>query len=255
MLVTRFAPSPTGPLHIGHVFHLIQVLKFAQSAGAKVILRMEDHDTTRSKPEHTWAIMEQLKTWNLMSYFHWTSNQKNRFQRYEYILGLLQEETYYCQCSRKDILSRNNKNAYDGYCRQKGYDSGHVRLKLPGSMLDPILKNREEDFSYIFCNVIDDIDQSVTHAIRGQDIEHYTELQRSIFSLLGYIAPVYHHHDLFYDDSGKKISKRKKDSLPAGTIAEDSLQLLMNKLNLKSISKVNSIGDILGLTKETFSLS
>ena len=255
MLVTRFAPSPTGPLHIGHVFHIIHVLKFAQSASAQVILRMEDHDTSRSKPEHTLAIMEQLKTWNLMPYFHWTSNQKNRFRRYEYILGLLQDETYYCQCSRKDILSRNNKNEYDGYCRQKGYDSGHVRLKLPGSKCDPILKNREKDFSYIFCNVIDDIDQSVTHAIRGRDIEHYTELQRSIFSLLGYSAPVYHHHDLLYEDSGKKVSKREKDSLPAGEIPEHFLKLLMNKFKLKSTSKINSIGDILGLTNEMFSLS
>lgn len=248
MMITRFAPSPTGPLHIGHVFHIIYVLRFAKSAGANVILRIEDHDTTRSKPEHTLAIMDQLKRWNLISFFNKIAFQKNRFQRYEYLLGLLQKETYYCQCSRKDILSRNSKNEYDGYCREKGHDSGHVRLKLPGSMLDPILKNSEEDFSYIFCNVIDDIDQSITHVIRGQDIKDCTEVQKYIFSLLGYNEPVYHHHYLLYDDSGQKISKRNRDSLPAGDMPEHSLKLLMNELNLKPINKVNSIGDILDLT-------
>lgn len=255
MLVTRFAPSPTGSLHIGHVLHIIHVLQFAQSTGAQVILRIEDHDTTRSKPEHTLAIMNQLKSWNLMPFFHEIAYQKSRFQRYEYILGLLEEETYYCQCSRKDILSRNNKNEYDGHCRKKDHDSGHVRLKLPGSIPDPILKNKEKDFSYILCNVIDDIDQSISHVIRGRDIKDYTELQEYIFSLLGYNAPVYHHHELLYDDSGKKISKRKKDSIPAGDIPEHSLKLLVKEFNLKPINKINSIGDILNLTNDMFSLS
>ena len=248
MKVTRLAPSPTGPLHIGHLFHIIHLLKFAKSNNAKIILRIEDHDSARSRREHTLDILKQLRNWGIFSYICNISNQRTRLQRYQNILRLLKNQVFHCQCSRKDLMMRVGKNEYDGHCRNKSFKSGHVRLNLSYSKADPILINSEGDFSYFFCNVVDDIDQSVTHVIRGADIEHYTEMQKYFFSILGYHPPEYIHHELIIDSTGKKVSKRKQDKLALEKVDHESLKFLADKLGIKGEFDYKSLGDILDLT-------
>lgn len=150
---TRFAPSPTGLLHLGHAAHMLYVWGMARAAGGTIVLRMEDHDRTRCRPEYELAIMEDLAWLGLEADAGYTGavpdayRQSDNSHRYEHALETLRGQglLYACDCSRSDIARRNRERPhggmyfgeeqpYDGHCRDRNlqFGPGHgIRLRLP----------------------------------------------------------------------------------------------------------------------------
>lgn len=244
-LITRFAPSPTGYLHLGHVISMVYVFGISKSLGAKVLLRIEDHDRQRCRPEYEQAILDDMAwlgfypdNWSEFSVAKSTHyRQSNRLDRYGEVLSVLSQKgkTYFCQCSRKQINESKDdgvdERRYPGWCRNKQLtdgegrgvrftlDEGHEQFidQLRGKIVqDPsqqcgdfLLKERHGNFTYNFCAVVDDIDQGVNCIIRGEDILGCTGRQIALMRALKGNRPLlYFHHPLIVDQQGNKLSKR-----------------------------------------------
>jgi glutamyl-Q tRNA(Asp) synthetase len=246
--ITRFAPSPTGFLHLGHVAHMIYLWGIARSAGSQILLRMEDHDRTRCKPVFEDTIFDDLKwlglDWDNRSFGIRCEStpfrQSNCIDLYEHLLSELSKKglTYFCKCSRKDIQQKMNtlpkeftEQFYSGTCRtSKLEDSKNhgIRVTLDKSVYefedlylgvqaqapadqcgDFLIKDRNGNFTYQFAVVADDLRHQVNLIIRGQDLTSSTGRQLAARSLLGENEqPLYFHHPLINDEEGKKLSKR-----------------------------------------------
>ena len=245
-IITRFAPSPTGYLHLGHVASAIFVWGLARAASAQVLLRMEDHDLGRCRPNFEEAIFADL-AWlgfahdNTDFRFAVTSTfrQSDAHAHFEAALKALiaSGQVYACNCSRQEILLRSSDGLteelrYDGYCRTRGMpldapDVG-LRLKIPGlsqsfddlrlglQTQDPsvqggdlLLKDRHGQYTYNFAVVVDDLRQGINLVIRGEDVLHATGRQIWLAKKLGqYETTSYFHHPLIMDGNGQKLSKR-----------------------------------------------
>ena len=148
--LTRFAPSPTGYLHLGHVVNALYVWRAARAVGGKVVLRMENHDRIRCKPEYEAALLEDLEWLGFVPDFGLPAEfragacayrQSDCDAHYAQALGVLraQGQVYACDCSRKRILARTGQAdadelRYDGFCRDRGLDDApgrSLRLRLP----------------------------------------------------------------------------------------------------------------------------
>jgi glutamyl-tRNA synthetase/glutamyl-Q tRNA(Asp) synthetase len=233
--ITRFAPSPTGYLHLGHVANAIFVWGLARAAGGRVHLRLEDHDRVRCKPAYADACLEDL-AWLGFAPDAGLSplwRQSERGGRYtEALAGLVAAgRVYACGCSRRDIGGER----YSGRCRQRGLplDAGHgLRVRLDDGtesagdlgfgMLaqcpadqcgDVLVRDRDGHWTYHFAVAVDDIDQHITHVIRGADLLESTGRQVALMRLLGRPQPpAYLHHPLIYGPSGEKLSKSAADT-------------------------------------------
>ena len=255
---TRFAPSPTGYLHLGHVLSACYVWLLARLKGAEIVLRIEDHDLSRCREEYVQAIYEDLLQLGFVADLgeHSSSvvyRQSDHRDRYTNFLSDL--KTYFCSCTRKEIMNRaalyenkilagdgertlnsterfNHSQTmdlfYDGYCRNRNLKEGALRLycdKLPREFLDlylanhvlsakrpandPLLQERNGNFSYHFCVVVDDYIEGIDFVIRGQDLIHSTGNQIILHELIGNNNPPrFFHHPLVVDDQGRKFSKR-----------------------------------------------
>ncbi len=237
MVRTRFAPSPTGYLHIGGLRTAIYNYFFAKSKNGEFILRIEDTDRERSKEEYTEAILEGLKwcglNWDGMCF------QSKRNEIYERYMNRLIEEgkAYRCYCSKerldrikKEQLERGENPHYDGHCRNLSeypLDKPHVvRIKLPeedidfydhvhGNMHfsfrefdDFIIRRSDGSFMYNFTNVVDDIECGITHVIRGDDHLTNTAKQIVLYRLLGENPPEYAHVPMILGEDRTRLSKR-----------------------------------------------
>ena len=198
-MVTRFAPSPTGYLHLGHVVNAIYVWRMAREAGGRVVLRMEDHDRIRCRPRYEVAILEDLAWLEFVpdEGLRPLVRQSDRAQLYEEALARLRatHDVYACDCSRKQIAGER----YDGHCRHRGLREGagrglRVRIE-PGCerfedlMLgtieedpseqcgDLLVRDRDGQWTYQFAVTVDDMLQEVTHVIRGADLVSSTARQ------------------------------------------------------------------------------
>jgi glutamyl/glutaminyl-tRNA synthetase len=233
-LVTRFAPAPTGHLHIGHVVNALHVWGFARAHGGRVLLRIEDHDGDRSRPEYEASILEDL---------HWLGfvadgsmvRQSQRWQIYERALDRLDAAglVYACECSRRDILAAGGSGAelrYPGTCARKGLPLAPgraIRIRLPRSEErfvdliqgeqvqvpaaqcgDLLAMDRHGWWTYQFAVTVDDMEQGVTHVIRGEDLLGSTGRQILLARLLGRDhPPVFVHHPLVMKSADQKVSK------------------------------------------------
>jgi len=237
MVKTRFAPSPTGHLHIGGLRTAIFNYYFAKANKGEFLLRIEDTDAQRSKEEYTKAILEALDwcslKWDEICY------QSKRQELYEeYAKRLLEEgKAYRCYCSKerleklKEQQLRNGENPhYDGHCRNLNVDDPtreHViRIKLPlediefhdhihGRMHfshkefdDFIIRRSDGSFVYNFTNVVDDIECGITHVIRGDDHLTNTAKQIVLYRLFGKRPPEYAHVPLILGQDRTRLSKR-----------------------------------------------
>jgi len=229
-LVTRFAPSPTGYLHLGHVVNAIYVWGIAHALGARVLLRLEDHDRIRCRPEFEDAILEDLDWLGFISDEgrYPPLRQRDRSERYEAMLSLLAQagHVYTCRCSRRHIGS----GPYAGTCRHLGltaHESPALRVEIrPGSerfddlLLGPqsqepstqsgdlLIRDRDGHWTYQFAVAVDDMDQGITLVIRGTDLLTSTGRQLHLARLLGReTVPVFAHHPLLLNGSGEKLSK------------------------------------------------
>lgn len=236
-IVTRFAPSPTGYLHVGGARTALYSWLYAQKMGGEFVLRIEDTDIERSTPEAIEAIIEGM-TWLGLEHDKGPYYQTKRFDRYKELIQQLLEEgkAYKCYCSaervdelRETQMANGEKPRYDGKCRDVGEqdlphvirfrnpDDGvvvikdHIRgdIEIANTELDDLIIQRTDGTpTYNFCVVVDDWDMDITHVVRGEDHINNTPRQINILEALGAPIPEYAHVSMILGDDGKKLSKR-----------------------------------------------
>ena len=237
---TRFAPSPTGYLHVGGARTALFSWLYARKHGGTFILRIEDTDLERSTAESVNAILEGM-TWLGLEYDEGPFFQTHRFDRYKEVIQQLLKEgkAYHCYCSkerldalRADQMARKEKPRYDGHCRHWGAEpppgvSPVVRFRNPldgavvvedvirgrvafqNSELDDLIIARSDGTpTYNFTVVVDDMDMHVSHVIRGDDHLNNTPRQINMLQVLGAKPPVYAHVPMILGADGSRLSKR-----------------------------------------------
>lgn len=236
---TRFAPSPTGFLHVGGVRTALFSWLFARHHQGKFILRVEDTDQERSTRESVQAILDGMD-WLGLDYDEGPYYQTERYARYEEIAHQLleQNDAYRCICSKERLetlresqLAAKEKPRYDGHCREKNLPAGDtpfvLRFRNPqsgavvfkdqvygeitvqNSELDDLILMRSDGHpTYNFAVVIDDWDMQITHVIRGDDHINNTPRQINLFNALKAPVPTFAHLPMILGDDGKRLSKR-----------------------------------------------
>jgi glutamyl-tRNA synthetase len=238
-IVTRFAPSPTGMLHIGGVRTALFSWLYARHNSGKFILRVEDTDRERSTPEAIRVILDGMNWLGLVAdegpYY-----QTERYERYSKVLSdmLASGNAYRCYCTKEELeamrseqQSRKEKPRYDGRCRLrhapredvapvirfKNPQSGevvvddlvHGRVIFRNEELDDLIIARSDGSpTYNFCVIVDDMDMGVTHVIRGDDHLNNTPRQMNMLRALGASLPAYAHLPMILGADGTKLSKR-----------------------------------------------
>lgn len=236
---TRFAPSPTGMLHIGSARTALFSWLYARQHSGKFILRIEDTDVERSTQEAVDAILDGMK-WLGLNWDEGPIHQMQRMQRYQEVTQQLlnKGKAYRCYCSKERLedlrekqLSKKEKPRYDGLCRLKDAnnpdqpfvirfknpesdvvsfdDQIHGKISFQNSELDDLIIVRSDGTpTYNFAVVIDDLDMKITHVIRGDDHINNTPRQINLLKALGAPLPIYAHLPMILGPDGTKLSKR-----------------------------------------------
>ena len=237
---TRFAPSPTGYLHVGGVRTALFSWLFARQHSGQFILRIEDTDTRRSTEEAIQAILDGM-AWLNLAYDEGPFYQTKRMERYREVIDQLldNDKAYHCYCSKQELdemreaaMARGEKPRYNGKCRNiKSIPDSNIkpvvrfRNPLDGEVivndliqgqvifkneeLDDLIIARSDGFpTYHLSVIVDDMDMDITHVIRGDDHLNNTPRQVNILTALGIEPPVYAHVPLILGDDGKRLSKR-----------------------------------------------
>ena len=238
MVITRFAPSPTGNLHIGGARTALFNWLFARNQGGKFLLRIEDTDKVRSETKYVESILESLN-WLGIDYDDGLVYQSDRFDKYTLAIDklLASGDAYYCNCSKEELDKLRSeqqklglKPKYDGRNRELSLEKGSdtvVRFKTPlegqitledtlkGSVsvnnkeLDDLIIQRADGTpTYNLTVVVDDIDMGITNVIRGDDHLNNTYRQSHMMNALGYKIPTYTHIPLIMGEDRKRLSKR-----------------------------------------------
>ncbi len=227
--IERFAPSPTGPLHLGHAFSALTAWDRAMKNNGDFLLRIEDIDQSRCRPEWETQIFADLE-WLGITWQQPILHQSTRLPAYRAALQILWDKglLYPCTCRRADIKSAINAPqegapllgpdglVYPGTCRHKPLPSQMpntaLRLKMPQNLQntigDIVIARKNMGTSYHLSVVIDDAYQNVTHVTRGEDLSDATPIHAYLQKLLGLPTPIYHHHRLIRDENGKRLAKR-----------------------------------------------
>lgn len=237
---TRFAPSPTGFLHLGSARTALFNWAYARHHGGVFVLRIEDTDRERSTAESETAVIEGMR-WLGLDWDEGPFRQSDYADRHAEVIERLLAEgnAYRCICTKDDLeqrkqatLAAGGKWTYDGKCRdaQLGPDCGEhtVRLRLPEEGMlgwddlvfgpsgqdaseigDKIIRRSDGDPLFHLTVVVDDIDMQITHVIRGADHHPNTPFQIAIYRALGVEPPLFAHVPLIVGPSGKKLSKRR----------------------------------------------
>jgi len=233
--VTRFAPSPTGYLHLGHIVNAIYTWGVAHALGGRVLLRLEDHDRIRCRAEYEAAILEDLDWLGFVpdEGRHPLARQSDTPAVYQHALDTLRQtaQVYSCDCSRTDIGGER----YTGRCRARGLQEAPgrgIRLRFDEKSVqahdllagpleqtpseqcgDLLLRDRDGNWTYQFAVTVDDLRQGVTLVIRGADLLASTGRQLLLAEMLGRTAPpLLLHHPLIMGSSGEKLSKSARDT-------------------------------------------
>lgn len=236
---TRFAPSPTGYLHIGGARTALYSWLYARHHGGKFVLRVEDTDRERSTDAAVQAILDGM-AWLDLNYDEGPFYQTQRFERYREVAQqlLAKGHAYPCYCSKDELeqmraeqMARKQKPRYDGRCRNRTEPvpgvSPVLRFKNPqegqtvvrdlvrgdivfeNTELDDLIITRSDGTpTYNFTVVVDDMDMAITHVIRGDDHINNTPRQLNIFKALGATPPHYAHLPMILGPDGTKLSKR-----------------------------------------------
>ena len=227
-IITRFAPAPTGFLHLGHVVNAIFVWGLARRAGGRVLLRIEDHDRQRSRVEFEHAIVEDLAWLGFIADAPLV-RQSERGEVYARALARLQSQglIYACGCARAD--------RYPGTCRDRNLVDGRgmtLRVRLDPTVEqfvdlrqgpqeqrpseqcgDMVIRDRDGNWTYQFAVTVDDLQQGVTLVIRGDDLLDSTGRQLQLARLLGRENPPrFFHHPLIMKSATQKLSKSDGDT-------------------------------------------
>ena len=240
MTVTRFAPSPNGPLHLGHAFSAIVAHDLAREARGRFLLRIEDIDGPRSRPELTDEFRRDLEWLGL----EWEEvpAQSTRLTTYDAAARNLLDRglLYPCTCTRADIEALKPRLGsqgaiYPGTCKGSVVDPGKpaaLRLDIDRAMAesgqllwedalagqqvadpreggDVVIVRKDAPASYHLAATLDDAADGVTLVTRGADLFDATHIHRLLQALLGLPVPLWYHHGLLTDESGQKLAKRR----------------------------------------------
>jgi glutamyl-tRNA synthetase len=238
-VVTRFAPSPTGYLHVGGARTALYSWLYAKANGGKFVLRIEDTDIERSTDEAKQAILDGMK-WLRLEHDEGPIFQTDRFDRYKQLIEQLLAEgkAYKCFMSQAELDSireaqeqAGEKARYPGTWRDRTdhpadapyvvrfknplegdvvfNDSVRGEIRISNTELDDLIIQRTDGTpTYNFCVVVDDWDMGITHVVRGEDHINNTPRQINIFNALGAPLPTFAHVSMILGDDGKKLSKR-----------------------------------------------
>lgn len=247
---TRFAPAPTGLLHLGHVVNALHVWGIARAFGGSVLLRIEDHDQLRCRPEYESALLDELDWLGFAPDIGATEDfragaiaqrQSNNRSRYGEVLNMLSAHDleYGCICTRKDIAEITGsvfgeEARYPGTCshvqphrdaisrrfRVSEHTETFHDIRLGAQSQQPSaqcgdfpLRDRNGNFTYQFCVTVDDWDQNVDIVIRGVDLLASTGRQIQLARAIGRpVSPIFLHHALLYREDGLKLSKSLGDT-------------------------------------------
>lgn len=244
-IITRFAPSPTGRLHLGHAFSALQSHDRAGADG-RFLLRIEDIDGTRSRPEFIHTILADL-AWLGLRWEEPVWRQSDRLAVYGETLERLRAEglLYRCFCTRAEIAASMSAphgpeaQLYPGTCRRLSPGESAARARAPHcwrldmaaavartgplswrdeiagtipadplSAGDVVLARKDAPASYHLAVTVDDAAQGITHVVRGQDLFEATHVHRLLQALLGLPVPVWRHHPLLAGADGRRLAKR-----------------------------------------------
>ena len=244
-VVTRFAPSPTGRLHLGHAWSALQAHDHATAHAGHFLLRIEDIDAGRARPEHVSSIIEDL-LWLGLDWEGEILFQSERTALYALALEDLKRRglAYPCFCTRKDIAASASAPhgpdglLYPGTCRTLPRDADRLarephcwRLDMDKAMAlagplvwtdgdgaavpatpaihgDVVLARKDAPVSYHLAVTVDDAEQGITHVVRGSDLRAATHIHRLLQHLLGLPSPIYIHHHLIATAAGERLAKR-----------------------------------------------
>jgi glutamyl-Q tRNA(Asp) synthetase len=263
--IIRFAPSPTGLLHLGHAWSALQAYDLARARGGQFLLRIEDIDQGRCRSDFIEAIFEDLH-WLGLDWDGPIVYQSHRMAIYDAALGRLQAMglVYRCWCTRREIAEsagapQGNAGAiYPGTCRSRG-DAGldlpycwrldmakavalageiawhdarcGVVIASPAAQGDIVIARKDAATSYHLAVTVDDAAQGVTDIVRGVDLFAATHIHRLLQALLDLPTPHYHHHALLLDGEGERLAKRRnspsiRSLRDAGTRPKDVVDAL-----------------------------
>ena len=237
-IVGRFAPSPTGLLHLGGARTALFAWLFSKSLGGDCLLRLEDTDSERSEQKYTDSIISSFK-WMGIEFdqepVYQSRNKDNHLEKAQELVN--KGKAYYCDCSperlkkiREEQQKKREKPKYDGKCRELGLEKGPntvIRFKNPESgsvtfkdlvrgqmevankeLDDLILVRSDGSPTYNLCVVVDDLDMNISHVVRGDDHINNTFRQINIFKALEESVPIYGHVPMILGEDGKRMSKR-----------------------------------------------
>ena len=241
--VTRFAPSPTGRLHLGHAYSALTAHDLARERGGTFLLRIEDIDPGRSRAEFVDGIIEDF-LWLGLEWDGEMLYQSERLPLYAEALEQLKAEglVYPCFCTRADIAASAaapqgpDGPLYPGTCRGLAaadltqphawrldvtraaartgalyWHDGETEVKAePEAFGDVVLARKDEPASYHLAVTVDDAAQGVTDVVRGRDLYAATDIHRLLQALLDLPTPQYHHHALLADAGGNRLAKRHR---------------------------------------------
>ncbi|RSN07633.1 glutamate--tRNA ligase [Nonomuraea sp. WAC 01424] len=257
-LRVRFAPSPTGMFHVGGARTALFNWALAEQSGGRFVLRIEDTDATRNRPEWTEGIISALDWIGINGtnpvfegpYFQSAYEPQHR----EAVAKLLADgKAYHCDCTREALVARTGSEhkGYDGFCRGRGLTEGAVRFRTPDegvTVVEDLIRGNvefpneaQEDFViartdgsplYVLANAVDDITQGITHVVRGEEHLGNAAKQVLLWPALGSTPPVWAHLPVIVNEQRKKLSKRRdkvalEDYRDEGYLAEAMVNYLM----------------------------
>jgi glutamyl-tRNA synthetase len=224
----RFAPSPTGALHIGGARTALYNWLVARGQGGTLVLRIEDTDRERSTPENVEQILDALR-WLELDFDEGPISQVSNSERHQQALQQLLDEdrAYRSTATAEDVRAYKEGHGADRGFRGEPEAEGAVRLRVPDAgesvvhdlirgdttfqhahMDDPVIARADDSVLYNFAATVDDLDEGITHVIRGEDHLSNTPKQLLVLEALGAEPPVYAHLPLLHGPDGKKLSKR-----------------------------------------------
>ncbi|HET8976790.1 MAG TPA: glutamate--tRNA ligase family protein, partial [Solirubrobacteraceae bacterium] len=227
-LRVRFAPSPTGALHIGGARTALYNWLLARGQGGTLVLRIEDTDRERSTPENVEQILDALR-WLNLDFDEGPIFQSQRAARHAEVLDelLAGGHAYHSNATADDVKAYKAAHGADRGFRGEAEPFGAVRLRVPddghtvvndviigetsfpnASLDDPVIARADGSVLYNFAVAIDDLDAGITHVVRGADHLSNTPKQQLVLEALGAAIPTYAHLPLLHGPDGKKLSKR-----------------------------------------------
>jgi glutamyl-tRNA synthetase len=224
----RFAPSPTGALHIGGARTALYNWLMARGNDGTLVLRIEDTDRERSTPENVEQILDAL-AWLQLDYDEGPISQLSRTERHQELLNrlLADGKAYRSNATGDDVKAYKAQHGADKGFRGEPEPDGAVRLRVPDEgatvvhdlirgdtvfqhvhMDDPVIARADGSVLYNFAVAVDDLDAEITHVVRGEDHLSNTPKQLLVYEALGAVAPAFAHLPLLHGPDGKKLSKR-----------------------------------------------